>query len=181
MSHAGQSLSIQGRDAEIQDVIEGYLQARQRILELGREVPERIGGNDNIIGRIGEFIGLRFLESLGQQPIKVKGSANPGYDLYDSEDNERLTQVKAITHENQRGRSVRLTPGWTQFLLLELGEHYIPERIGVLTSEQQKQAIADGFAKTATPVVSLTMLSAKGLIGRYGWMYGAKQLRELGL
>ena len=68
----------QSRDDEIKQAIEAYLQARKAILALGREVPERIGGNDNIIGRIGEFLGLRFLESRGQHPEKVEGASNPG-------------------------------------------------------------------------------------------------------
>ncbi|WP_192036170.1 hypothetical protein [Halomonas sp. YLGW01] len=163
----------QERDAQIQAAIEDYLQSRKAILELGREVPGRIGGNDNIIGRIGEFLGLRFLESLGQAPQKAAGLSNPGYDLFDG---ELLTQVKAITQENQRGRSVRLTPGWNQFLLIELGEHYTPIRIGLLTENQQQQAIHDGFAKTETPVVSLSMLGPKGLIGRYGQVYSQDQI-----
>ncbi|MGS2743920.1 hypothetical protein ACU6TU_10035 [Halomonas sp. LS-001] len=168
----------QQRDSEIQQAIDHYLQARAAILELGRKVPGRIGGNDNIIGRIGEFIGLRFLEALGQEPVMVPGSSNPGFDL---EEGDQLTQVKAITHENRRGRTVRLTPGWTQFTLIELGEHYIPERVGLLTLPQQEQALADGFAKTATPVVSLTMLGPKGLIGTYGRVYTQNELRQFGI
>lgn len=171
-------LPSQEHDQKIQRAIEAYLQARGKILALGREVPGRIGGNDNVIGRIGEFIGLRFLESLGQRPSRVPGSANPGYDLVEG---SCRTQVKAITHENQRGRSVRLTPGWTQFLLMELGEHYTPDRIGLLTLEQQRQALDAGFAKTEMPVVSLTMLGAKGLIGRYGRVYGREDIKALGI
>lgn len=172
------ALPSQKHDQQIQIAIETYLQARSEILALGREVPERIGGNDNIIGRIGEFIGLRFLEALGQRPEKVEGASNPGYDLVEG---ACRTQVKAITHENQRGRSVRLTPGWTQFLLMELGEHYTPDRIGLLTLEQQQQALDAGFAKTETPVVSLTMLGAKGLIGSYGRVYDSEEIEALGI
>ena len=158
----------QSRDDEIKQAIEAYLQARKAILALGREVPERIGGNDNIIGRIGEFLGLRFLESRGQRPEMVEGSSNPGYDLVEG---DCRTQVKAITQENQRGRSVRLTPGWTQFLLIELGEHYTPERIGLISLAQHQQAIANGFARTPTPIVSLSMLGPRGLIGHYGEVF----------
>ncbi|MGM0985314.1 MAG: hypothetical protein ACQEXG_18160 [Pseudomonadota bacterium] len=164
----------QVRDEEIKQAIEAYLQARKRILAMGREAPERIGGNDNIIGRIGEFLGLRFLESLGQQPVRVAGSSNPGYDLVE---NDCRTQVKAISQENQLGRSVRLTPGWTQFLLIELGEHYAPERIGLISLEDHQQAIADGFSRTATPIVSLSMLGPKGLIARYGQLFTGPQIQ----
>ncbi|MDR5892330.1 hypothetical protein QC820_05835 [Halomonas mongoliensis] len=113
------ALPSQKHDQQIQVAIEAYLQERSAILALGREVPERIGGNDNIIGRIGEFIGLRFLEALGQRPEKVEGASKPGYD-YDLVEGACRTQVKAITYENQRGRSVRLTPGWTQFEVVQL-------------------------------------------------------------
>lgn len=117
----------QSRDADIKAVIEDYLQARAALLALGRELPERIGGNDNSIGRIGEFLGMRFLEALGRAPRKAEGLSNPGYDLIDG---DSCIQVKAITRENQRGRSVRLTPDWNELLLIELGEHYTPVRIG---------------------------------------------------
>lgn len=168
----------QYRDADIQQAIDHYLQARKAILALGREVPERIGGNDNIIGRIGEFIGLRFLEALCQEPVMMAGRSNPGFDLIEG---DQRTQIKAITHENKCGRSVRLTLGWTQFVLMELGEHYTPERIGLLTTTQQEQALADCFAKTSTPVVSLTMLGPKGLIGVYGRVYARDELKQLGI
>src|SRR5258706_13039508 len=107
-------------DTDIQRSIDKYLQARHELIELARKHPGRIGGNDNIIGRIGEFIGLRFLESLGQKPIKADGSSNTGYDLLE---NEIKTQVKVITEENQKGRNVRLVEPWTQLVEIELGQH----------------------------------------------------------
>lgn len=168
----------QSRDADIKAVIEHYLQARTVLLALGRELPERIGGNDNIIGRIGEFLGMRFLEALSRTPRKAEGLSNPGYDLIDG---DSCIQVKAITQENQRGRSVRLTPGWNELLLIELGEHYTPVRIGLLTREQQQKAIAEGFSKTELPVVRLSMLGTKGLIGRYGRVYGREEIEALGV
>lgn len=64
---------------------------------------------------------------------------------------------------------------------MELGEHYTPDRIGLLTLEQQQQALDVGFAKTETPVVSLTMLGAKGLIGRYGQIYYREEIETLGI
>ncbi|MDR5892332.1 hypothetical protein QC820_05845 [Halomonas mongoliensis] len=62
---------------------------------------------------------------------------------------------------------------------MELGEHYTPDRIELLTLEQQQQALDAGFAKTETPVVSLTMLGAKGLIGRYGRVYDREELLSI--
>lgn len=155
-------------DSEIKNGIEKYLQARKNILELGRKYPERIGGNDNIIGRIGEFIALQFLESIGQKPEKMMSSSNPGYDLIE---NYIQTQVKVITSENQKGRNVRLKKPWNQFVLIELGEHYRPERTGVLTEEQHQTALSENKGWSETPIVKLSMLGAKGLIGRYGTVY----------
>ena len=155
-------------DSEIQEGIEKYLQARKNILKIGRKYPERIGGNDNIIGRIGEFIALRFLESLGQNPEKILHSSNPGYDLIE---NNIQTQVKVITSENQKGKSVRLKKPWNQLVLIELGEHYKPERIGVLTEVQHQLALNENKGWSKSPIVKLTMLGQKGLIGRYGTIY----------
>lgn len=159
-------------DTKIQAAIEKYLQARHEILELGREHPGRIGGNDNIIGRIGEFIALRFLERLCQRPVKVLSSSNPGYDLIEE---DRKTQVKVITEENTRGRTVRLKEDWDQLLLIELGEHYRPIRIGLLTKDQHRQAISEN-GWSGIPVVSRTMLQPKGLIGKYGRVYESSEI-----
>ncbi|MDZ7854513.1 MAG: hypothetical protein U5L98_18230 [Halomonas sp.] len=67
--------------------------------------------------------------------------------------------------------------GWTQFLLLELGEHYTPRRISLLSLEQHEKAIAEGLSRTATPMVSLSMLGPRGLIGRYGKVFTGPQVQ----
>jgi len=53
------------KNRKIEDAINKYLTARNKIIELGERYPEEIGGNDNIIGRIGEYIGLQFLRRIG--------------------------------------------------------------------------------------------------------------------
>ena len=155
-------------DAEIQRSIDKYLQARHELIELARKHPDRLGGNDNIIGRIGEFIALRFLERLGQKPLKVNGSSNQGYDFVEK---DIQTQAKVITEENQKGRNVRLVEPWTQLVVIELGERYRPIRIGVLTKAQHQRACAENSGWSATPFVKRSMLGPKGLIGRYGRVY----------
>ncbi len=160
-------------DSEIQDAIEEYLQARSNILAVGRKYPDRFGGNDNIIGRIGEFLALRFLESIGQHPSMIGHSSNPGYDLIEG---NIQTQVKVITSENKKGRNVRLKKPWNQFLLIELGNQYKPESFGLLTEAQHFQAIEDNPTWSQTPIVKLTMLGPKGLLGKYGQVYRASQL-----
>jgi hypothetical protein len=47
-------------DKEIQTAILDYLNSRKKILDIGNKYPDLIGGNDNIIGRIGEYIDIRF-------------------------------------------------------------------------------------------------------------------------
>ena len=160
-------------DLQIQEAIDKYLQARHELLLLGKAHPSRIGGNDNIIGRIGEFVALRFLEHLGQHPVKVEGSSNPGYDLIEG---TLQTQVKVMTEENQKGRNVRLTEPWNQLVLIELGEHYKPRRIGLLTREQHHRSCQENITWSVTPYVKRTMLGPKGLIGKYGRVYTGSEI-----
>ena len=160
-------------DVQIQVAIDRYLQARHELLLLGKSHPHRIGGNDNIIGRIGEFIALRFLESLGQKPMKMEGSSNQGYDFIDG---DVQTQVKVITEENKKGRNVRLVEPWTQLVVVELGEGYKPHRIGLLDNSQFQRACSENSIWCATPYVKRSMLGSKGLIGKYGRVYQRDEL-----
>ena len=155
-------------DREIQAAIDSYLRARAALLELGRKYPHRFSGNDNIIGRFGEFVALQFLERLGQKPEKVISSSNPGFDLIEG---SLRTQVKVITVENQKGRTVRLKEPWDQLLLIQLGPDYDPIRVGLLTKSQFTQAKMDGHLRSSTPFVALRMLGPKGLISKYGRVY----------
>lgn len=160
-------------DSQIQEAIDRYLQARHELLLLGEAYPDRIGGNDNIIGRIGEFIALRFLESLEQNPMKMEGVSNQGYDFIDG---NIQTQVKVITDENKMGRNVRLVEPWTQLVVVELGESYKPNRIGVLDKSQFQRARSENSTWSATPYVKRSMLGKKGLVGKYGRVYKDDEL-----
>lgn len=159
-------------DTRIKRAIRLYLQGRHELLQLGKLYPERIGGNDNIIGRIGEFTALRFLEGQGQRPRKHSKSSNPGYDLRQG---RRWTQVKVITEENQNGRNVRLKKPWTQFVLVELGADYECARIGLLTARQHRKALLENKGWSPSPIVKRTMLSENGLIGRYGRVFQRRE------
>jgi hypothetical protein len=152
---------------QIQKAIKSYLRARRTVLHLGDEHPELIGGNDNIIGRIGEYIAIRFLaRRYRQHPRRVDGNANPGFDLIDR--GRRRTQVKVITPENQNGRTVRLRQPWDQFVLIVLDENYRPHNIGRITAREHRKARRDNPRWSETPVASVTMLNPRGLIRRYG-------------
>jgi hypothetical protein len=155
-------------DAEIQDAINAYLKARAALRALGDSHPERMGGNDNLIGRIGEFMALRYFEQQGRRPKKVRGgnhSTNPGFDLV--EGGSRI-QVKVITHENKRGRSTRLRAPWTELLLIELGPDYRHCRIGHLRAKDHVAARKADMRLSKSPIVRRSMLEANGLIGLYG-------------
>jgi hypothetical protein len=161
--------------AHIQTAIDRYLKYRSELLALGKEHPELIGGNDNIIGRIGEYIAMRFLQrTLGQRPKKVLHPSNPGFDLTEG---RIRTQVKVITEENQRGRSMRVRPGWDQFVLVELGAEYKPHRIGVLSVEQHQAARQGDARLSAEPFASRSMLNEGGLIGRFGAVYARDEIK----
>lgn len=161
------------KNEEIKTAINDYLSARSKIITIGKKYPEEIGGNDNIIGRIGEYIALQFLRSLGQNPIKAFSKSNQGFDF---EDSNIFTQVKVITSENESGRNVRLKKPWNQFVLIELGKEYIPQRIGLLTENQHQKALDENPNWSNIPIVKLTMLSKNGLIGKYGVVYQHKEI-----
>lgn len=157
----------------IKITIQKYLQSRSELIEIGKMYPDLLGGNDNMIGRIGEYIALKFLKKIGQNPKKVIGSSNPGFDLIDG---NIMTQVKCITKENINGKTVRLTKPWNQFLLIELDNDYIPERVGIINNEQFNYAIKENNTWSQNPIVKLTMLSGKGLIGKYGKVYKKEEI-----
>ncbi len=160
-------------DQTIQSAIDKYLHYRHKLLVLSEKYPDRMGGNDNLIGRIGEFIALGFLEALGQHPEKVEGRSNPGHDLIEG---DIKTQVKVMTGENIKGRNVRLTEPWTQFVLIELGTGYKPTRIGLLTKAQHKMSRNDNPGWSTHPYVKRSMLGPKGLIGQYGRVYSGGEI-----
>lgn len=155
-------------DAEIQGAINAYLKARSALRALGEKHPKRMGGNDNLIGRIGEFMALRFFEEQGRKPKKVRGgnhSTNPGFDLVEG---GALIQVKVITHENKLGRSSRLRAPWTELLLIELGSDYKHSRIGHLRAKDHAVARKKDKRLSKFPIVRRSMLEDNGLIGLYG-------------
>jgi hypothetical protein len=149
-------------DRKIRNAIEEYVKARKKIIKLGEKYPERIGGNDNIIGRIGEYIAIRYLERKGQKPQKVESKSQKGFDLVGR------IQVKVITPENKKGRNVRLKEGWAQFILILLDANYKPHKIGFLTKKQYNRARKEHPGWSKEPIVKRTMLSENGLIGTYG-------------
>ena len=124
---------------EIDKAIKTYIDSRKDLIQVGEKYPEYIGGNDNMIGRIGEYYALKILIGEGQNPQKIKESNNKGYDFIDQKTNKN-TQVKVITGENKNGKTVRLKKPWDQFILIQLNELYQPVRIGIINEKQFKKA-----------------------------------------
>ena len=71
-------------DEEMLQGIADFASARIALLDIGTRNPYRLGGNDNVLRRIGEFWATRFLESIGQKPRITGRSNNPGFDLVDA-------------------------------------------------------------------------------------------------
>ncbi|WP_105618575.1 hypothetical protein [Vallitalea okinawensis] len=152
---------------EIENAITSYITARRNIIEVGNKYPSLFSGNDNIIGRIGEFYALMFLLDYGQQPSKILNASNPGFDLIDEKTGLK-TQVKVITAENKLGRTVQLKDGWDQLLLIILDSNYDIESIGVLQHDKFEISIKENPTHSRTPYIRKSMLGPKGIFGRYG-------------
>jgi hypothetical protein len=62
-------------------VARAYLKARKDFIRLSRKYPELLKGNDNIVGIIGDYIALKYLEVRGVLADKARTKSEPGFDL----------------------------------------------------------------------------------------------------
>ena len=151
--------------AEIDEAISQYLSVRLRFFEVAAKYPNYLAGNDNVIGRIGEYLGMIYLESQGRKVQKVSSPTEKGHDL--KEGSVRIS-VKILTSENVLGRGLRLTEPWDELVLIELDTKSLIYRVGTLQKIEFELAISENSGWSRNPYVKKTMLGAKGLIGRYG-------------
>lgn len=159
---------------EINLAIKEYLAARARLIDIGAEYPELISGNDNIIGRIGEYFAILFLRQYkGQDPIKPDAKNEKGFDLPDRKNSNLTTQVKLITSENQYGAASPLHPPWKQFVLIDIDLSSLKAHIGFITNKQFRKSIKENHIRSEKPFVSRTMLKKEGLFGKYGEVFEA--------
>jgi hypothetical protein len=156
-------------DAEA--VIAEYMAARSRFLAFAALHPEQLAGNDNIVGRIGEYLAICFLEKKGRSAQKVRSKSEKGHDLLVG---PSRVSVKLLTSENANGRAMRLTDPWDELLLLEFDTASGEYQIGHLLRVQFDRAISENPGWSTNPIVKKTMLGKKGLIGRYGSIEGGK-------
>lgn len=153
-------------DDEIKDAIRSYLKARRELFAVAEKYPEELRGNDNVIGQIGEYLAIQFLrEEKGRTPIKTRNLSQKGFDL---EDGPVQISVKILTSENQRGRGMRLTDPWHEFLLIHLSMSDLSGRVGFITREKFDEARIANPRRSQFPKASISMLGQGGLFSKFG-------------
>jgi len=154
----------------LKDAAKAYLIARKDFKIIADETPE-LRGNDNLIGRIGEFIAIQFLkQGLNREIVqRNKNIVEAGYDI---EADGQKVSVKIITNENKAGRNTRVRNPWDELVLIELNGCKVL-RIGHL----KKKRLAKSHPN-ANPVATRTMLNVNGLIGRHGKVYSGKDVER---
>ena len=161
------------RDVHV--AIADYLAARNRFLAVAAEYPDLLAGNDNIIGRIGEYLAIAHLSGKGRASKKAVSKSQKGHDLLVG---SIQVSVKVLTSENKKGRGLRLTDPWDELLVLDFNTHSFEYRVGHLSRAQFNAALAENPGWSKNPIVKKTMLGIKGLIGRYGAVESGKLIVE---
>ena len=150
---------------EIDTVINQYIKARIKFYKMQGIHPDYLKGNDNVIGVIGEYYAMLYLEFQGRNPVKVENRNQKGYDLYCEK--ERIS-VKVITAENKTQMTSRIKDEWDELVLIILDENYKPKKIGYLMRKDYKKARIDNPKLSKEPYAKATMLGKRGVIGKYG-------------
>lgn len=155
-------------EKDLKNLAAEYLAARHKFL-LATDNEELFHGNDNIVGRIGEFIAMNFLKRHGRPVSKATSKVQKGFDLKVDQDVE--VSVKVITAENNLGRTTRVKKPWTELILITLNAHYQVDRIGHITASEMAYAVSQGFLKNEEPYASRNMVRDGGLFERFGRLY----------
>lgn len=160
---------------ELKCLAKRYLSARQEFLSAIREDHPELGGNDNIVGRIGEFIALQFLNDNNRDVTKCKSATNKGYDLVCSED--RQISVKTITAESKTGRSTQLKQPWQELIMIYIGKSYEVEIIGHIHIEDYNIALSQQFVRE-NQVADKKLLLEGGLFSKFGKLYFGESVKN---
>lgn len=150
---------------ELKQIAINYLESRKKFLKEASKF-EELHGNDNIIGRIGELIALKYLYNQGRVLSKSKNLVEKGFDLL-STNNEKIS-VKIITAENKKGQTTKLKMPWTEIIVISLTENYKVDRIGHITEKEFERGINENFVKSKEPYTNRKMLSDNNLFHKYG-------------
>lgn len=151
---------------EINQAIRNYINSRREFLSVADRNKRFLAGNDNIVGRIGEYIAIRLLEKRGISVNKAVSKSEKGYDLLLTDG--RKVSVKLITAENVRGSTTRIKSPWDMLILIELNSDYEVHRLGILTRSEFRKALGENKNWSSNPVTKRSMLGANGLFGQYG-------------
>ena len=99
------------------EIARAYLMARRdfKVYSETEEMSIYLGGNDNYVGRIGEFLAMLYLEEFhGLSPKVARGrkrdDSRKSVDLLVDEQSEEWWSVKCVTDENQKGRTSPYCP-----------------------------------------------------------------------
>lgn len=151
--------------SELRDLAKSYLKARKAFINKARNL-DYLVGNDNIMGRIGELVALRFFEvEHGVRLNKAVKKNEKDYDLYSTDKKIRVS-VKLISCENNIGQTTKITGDWTDFVLVHLKDYKVIE-IGHVKRNRFDDAVKDKRI-SASPLTRRTMLQPEHLFGKYG-------------
>ena len=152
-----------------------YLSARKHFLDESDKHKE-LSGNDNIIGRIGELIAIKYLHTQGRIAIKNESAVEKGYDLKVADSD--LISVKIITSENKKGRTTKIKKPWTEIIIISLDIEYKVDRLGHITERQFEIAIKENFIFDYEPYTNRRMLNDNGLFDKYGVLLKSDELKD---
>lgn len=163
-------------EENLKKIARKYLIARKKFREEADNFPE-LSGNDNIVGRIGEFIALQFIKHRlkRRKATRNRNMSQPGYDI---EADGKKVSVKTITAENRTGRTTLIKEPWDELVVIELGADSRVDRIGYLDRENFKKALEEGFLKNRNFAASRSMFNEKGLFDEYGRIYKDDSVRK---
>jgi hypothetical protein len=154
--------------------IRSYLHFRNKLIQLFKNF-DFLNGNDNLIGRIGEFIVYQHLLEDKRHPIQARLNQK-GFDFLCDE--KIRVSVKTITHENKSGRTTKINENWDELILIHLNEKFKVEQIGVITKIEFNKALKENQIRSKTPTASISMLNNNGLIGIYGKILNSKKINK---
>lgn len=158
------------------EICNKYLSGRKDFLDFA-EKSAALRGNDNIIGRIGEFVVLQFLDDEGREPEINLSKNEKGYDIlcdYDSIKGIKDTKVsvKVITSENKLGRTTRLKEPWHEAFIIILNEKYKIEKMGRVRRSEFD------FFRLTNPTIPKEPFAEKKLLEKEGFLYKCGEIYD---
>jgi hypothetical protein len=153
-------------------VAKNYLKARQDFLSVA-EKTDWLFGNDNLVGRIGEFVAYQYLHEHNRQPVRPISRTEKGFDFLCDNGKTKIS-VKSITAENKAGSTTIISEPWDELILITINTKAKVEKLGIITKEQFQNAIEKGHIKSKTPYARRSMVGSKGLISKFGEIINEK-------